>query len=213
MADSISEKGQENVLIIPDYKISIVTSFIEMIYTGYTWVERETDFEEMKQFGFKLLGFFMGLNMNVKLEKERTSKCTLKLMQQTLPAIEKQQNIQITFKTPSIKKSEQLNCSQDEVFCKHGNLSSTIIELPDNPSKNSQTEPLKLSSYLEMKMDIDINNIYKDTATLSPLLKLAHPQWVSHFCLNLDNSYLPTMSDCPAVEVLSRVSIKGNPTL
>ena len=47
LADSISEKGQQNVLIVPDYKISIVTSFLEMIYTGNTLIESENDFEEL----------------------------------------------------------------------------------------------------------------------------------------------------------------------
>lgn len=69
----MSEKGQEHILIIPDYKISIVTSFLEMIYTGNTWLESDSDISEMKEFGFKLLGFFMGLNMNVKIEVRGTS--------------------------------------------------------------------------------------------------------------------------------------------
>ena len=172
LADSHNEKEQINVMIIPDYKISVVTSFLEMIYTGNTWVEKVTDFEEMKQFGFKLLGFFMGLNMNVKLDKESTSMCTLKPMQLKLPAIEKQRNIPIILKIPPINKSEQMNHTQDESLCQDDNLLPTITKLSDNSIKKFLTKPLQFSSYLENTSSTDIDNIYKDPADLKEELSV-----------------------------------------
>ena len=122
LAYSHSEKGQDNVMIIPDYKISIVISFLEMIYTGTTVLGSENDFEEMKQFGFKLLGFFMGVNMNVKVEK--TSNGTPKSVK-VIPTIQ--------MNTRSLS-----NQGQNETSAKNDYFIST---LSDNPGKRSKPKP------------------------------------------------------------------------
>ena len=152
MADSISEKGQENVLIIPDYKIAIVTSFLEMIYTGKTLMESENDFAEMKQFGFKLLGFYMGLNMNVELDMNRTFLKTLQPAKKTT-AIEINADSLIDCNVPNKKYKKSLNSAQDEVLFANpyltssdtnlsedeSNIPSITCSLSDNSRTNSET--------------------------------------------------------------------------
>ena len=140
MAYSHNEKGQDNVMIIPDYKISVVISFLEMIYTGSTLLGSDNDFEDMKQFGFKLLGFFMGLNMNVKLAK--TSNGTPK-------------SVKVVPTTEIIQMNHRslLNQGQNETLTKHDYFTSTLSE---NPSKRSKPKPSITSSNNGLLHGIDI---------------------------------------------------------
>ena len=117
----MSEKGQEHILIIPDYKISIVTSFLEMIYTGNTCVETDKDFEEMKQFGFKLLGFFIGLNMNVQLEKKIVRRKPVDKTSQ----IESDKQLSKGSALQLSKKTESVMDNLDESFCEIDHFPST----------------------------------------------------------------------------------------
>ena len=53
------------VVIVPDFKVEIVTKFLEYIYTGKTWITDEDEFEAIEHFGSLLLGFVTPSDWNV----------------------------------------------------------------------------------------------------------------------------------------------------
>jgi hypothetical protein len=146
LTNSQNEKGQENVLIIPDYKISTITSFLEMIYTGSTWVEGVNEFEKMKQFGFKLLGFFMGLNANVKLEKKMNTT------KKSKPVQKEPDNYQYKDLATSsnVCTNNNFNYKPDESLYENVSLPSAIAKQTENPSKRCKTSTTSSNSDIAM---------------------------------------------------------------
>ena len=68
LKDASIPNEEDLLIIVPDFKLEIVSLFLEFIYTGKT-ILGPRNFEKMKNFGFKQLGFFMMLNWNIRLEK------------------------------------------------------------------------------------------------------------------------------------------------
>ena len=66
--EEMLRESENHLILVEDFTSEIVSKFIEILYTGEIAISSPEQFEEIKEFGFKQLGFFMEINWNIFVE-------------------------------------------------------------------------------------------------------------------------------------------------
>lgn len=122
-------QSEHFVIVVEDFETETVSKFLQIIYTGKTKVSNPEQFEEIKEFGFKQLGFFMVINWNIFVDTEET-KAKITGKEDSMVSATSRFPIHSITKTESIQENEMLN---DPLYLTK-NHECNFSKLPESPS-------------------------------------------------------------------------------
>jgi hypothetical protein len=117
------------IVVVEDFEKETVSKFLQIIYTGRTEVSNPEQFEEIKEFGFKQLGFFMVINWNIFVDTQQT-KAKITGKEDSMVSATSLFPIHSSTKTESIQENEMIN---DPLYLTE-NHESNFSKLPESPS-------------------------------------------------------------------------------
>ena len=163
-SDLSFDRDEELVVIVPDFKVETVRKFLELVYTGKSELNGPNEFEEVKEFGFKQLGFFMMINWNVKLEK--TGKRLNTKLDKTAERGSPQEHENNVGLSSDFKSSNEDDCCNEtknrETKQSDLNSEQEISYKRELEEETIQVEPSEISNLFNSSQDLSSNLLSTD---------------------------------------------------